>query len=101
MNDATAVRRSERVSHLDRDREGTTQIEWPAVDDLAYVATFHVLHRDELNVIDFMQTEDRADVWMIERRGELGFTFKTDEVGSAVSEIGRENFYDCGPIERR
>jgi hypothetical protein len=48
-----------------------------------------------------MQTEDRADVWMIERRRELGFAFETREVGSAVSEVRWEDFYDRGPIERR
>ena len=38
---------------------------------------------------------------MIERRRELGFAFETYEVGSAVGEIRRDDFYDCGPIERR
>ena len=38
---------------------------------------------------------------MIERGRELGFTLETNEIGSAVSEIGREDFDDRGPIERR
>src|SRR6185369_3484019 len=100
MHNAATVRCCERVSHLDRDRESAAQIEWFTVDDLAHVAPFDELHRNKLNVADFMQTEDRADVWMIERRRELGFTFETDEVRSAVSEIRRNDFNDCGPIER-
>src|SRR6185369_9693989 len=92
MHDAAAVRGCERVSHLDRDRERAAQIEWFSVDDVAHVTSFDVLHRDELNVADFMKTEDRADVWVIERRRQLGFAFKTNEVGSTVSEIRREDF---------
>jgi len=95
------VRGGECVSHLDRDRKRAPQIEWPPIDDLAHVSTFDILHRDELNIADFMQTEDRADVWMIERRRELGFTLETDEIGSAVSQIRWKDFDDCGPIERR
>jgi hypothetical protein len=46
-----------------------------------------------------MKTEDRADVRMIERRRELCFAFKTHEIGSAVSEIRREDLDNRGPIE--
>src|SRR6185369_9509917 len=101
MHDAATVRCCERVSHLDRDRERAPQIEWFTVDNLAHVSPFDELHRDKLNVADFMQTEDRADVWVIQRRRELGFAFETNEVGSAVSEIRRDDFYDRGPVERR
>src|SRR6185369_11243388 len=101
MHNAATVRCCERVSHLDRDREGAAQIERFTVDNLAHVATFDELHRDKLNVADFMQTEDRADVWMIEGRRELGFAFETDEVGSTISQIRWKDFDDCGPIERR
>src|SRR6185369_9803254 len=100
MNDAAAVRCCECVSHLDGDRERAAQIEWFSVDNVAHISSLDVLHRDELNVTDFMQTEDRADVWVIQRRSELCFTFKTNEIGSAVSEIRREDFDDRGPIER-
>src|SRR6185369_14772935 len=101
MHDAATVRRRERVSHLDRDRERASQIEWFTVDNLTHVSPFDKLHRDKLNVADFVQTEDRANVWMIQRRGELGFAFETNEVGSAVNEIRRDDFYDRGPVERR
>src|SRR6185369_3741545 len=101
VHDAAIVRGCERVSYLNRDRERAAQIEWLTVDNLAHVSPFDELHCDELSVANFVQTEDRADVWMIERRRELGFTFETYEVGSAVSEIRRQDLYDCGPIERR
>src|SRR3954452_17371465 len=77
MHDAAIVRYCERVSYLNRDRERTAQIEWLTVDDLAHVSPLDELHRDELSVAGFVQTEDRADVWMIERRRELGFAFET------------------------
>src|SRR5215213_1009786 len=101
MHNATAVRCSEGVSHLNRDGECAAKIEWFPANDLAHVASFDVLHRDKLNVADFMQTEDRANVRVIERGRELGFAFETNKVRSAVREIRWEDFYDCGPIERR
>jgi hypothetical protein len=101
MHDAATVRCGKGVSHLNRDRESTAQVEWSPVDYVAHVASFDVLHCDKLNVAGFMQPEDRADVWMIERGRKLGFAFEANEVGSTVREIRWEYFYDCGPIERR
>ena len=65
MRDATTVRRGESISRLDRNRKRLAQIEWLTADELPHIAPFDVLHRDELNVADFMQAEDRADVWMV------------------------------------
>src|SRR5690349_11335817 len=86
MCNATTVCRCESVCCLNRNRERLPQIEWLTVDELSHVATFDVLHCDELNVADFVQAEDRADVWVVQRRCELGFAFEASEIGSAVSE---------------
>src|SRR6185369_2430074 len=101
MHDAATVRCCECVSHLNSDRERAAQIEWFSVNEVAHVTTLDVLHRDKLNVSDFMQTEDRADIWMIERGGELRFAFEANKIGSAVSESGRKDFDNRGTIERR
>src|ERR1044072_1678208 len=77
MNDAATVCCCESVGHLYRDRERASQIEQLSTDELAHVATFDILHCDKLDVVDFVQTEDGADVWMIERRSELGFSLET------------------------
>src|ERR1051326_3291087 len=50
MRDAATVRRRERVSYLNLDRERATQVEWLAANELAHVASLDVLHRDEVDV---------------------------------------------------
>src|SRR5262245_2884064 len=67
MCNATTVRRSKCVCHLNLNREGATQVEWLSTDKLAHIASFDVLHRDELNVVDLVKPEDRADVRMVQR----------------------------------
>src|SRR5215510_4557431 len=68
MRDASTVRGGERVSHLNLDREGATQVEWLPTDELAHVTSLNVLHRDEVNVTDLVKPEDGADVRMVQRR---------------------------------
>ena len=50
-------------------------------DELAHVLAFDVLHCDEVNAVNFVEIEDGADVWMVQRRGETCFAFKSFEVG--------------------
>ncbi len=67
MDDATRVRGRERVSHLNSDAQSALEFQWPAVNQLAHIAAFDVLHRDEVQAPGLVHVKDSADVGMIER----------------------------------
>ena len=48
-----------------------------------------------------MKAEDGADVWMVQRRRELGFAFEPSQVGSTVGQIRRQHLDARGAIECR
>jgi hypothetical protein len=54
VHNALRMGRRERTRDLNRDRERAAQIEWTSGDQLAHVASFDELHRDEVNVVDLM-----------------------------------------------
>src|SRR5262249_4434180 len=80
MHDAARVRRGKRIGYLNRNRERLTQIEWTSGHQLTHVATCYVLHRDEMNTVNFVETEDSADVRVIERGSEFGFAFEPNKI---------------------
>ena len=96
-----AVSGSKRVGGLKRDRQCAFQRQWTSIDQLAHVTTLDVLHRDEVNAVDLVEIEDRADVWMIEGRGETGFAFETFEVGFLGGEFCGKDFDDNGSTQFR
>ena len=71
-----SVRGGEGVGNLDGDQQRALQLEWMPVYKLPHVLSFDVLHGDEVMSFSFVEIEDGADVWMIERGGEPGFAFK-------------------------
>src|SRR5690348_12464712 len=79
MNDAAAMRGGECFSDLQTDQQRGLEFEWTARDELAHVLAFDELHRDEVNAVNFIEIEDRADVWVVQRRGESRFAFETFE----------------------
>ena len=66
MDDSARVRRSQRVGHLDRDRQSAAQIEWPAADQLPHVFPFDKLHCNEVDSSDLVEIENGADVRMVQ-----------------------------------
>src|SRR5712691_2296650 len=85
---------SECVGNLDANQEGAFQLKRMAAHKLAHIATFDVLHGDEVNSFNFIEVEYSADVWMIERRGESCLAFKALQVCFSCSQLGRQNFND-------
>src|SRR5689334_15720951 len=92
MNDAAAVRGGECVGDLQTDQKRGLQLERTTRDELANVLAFDELHRDEMNSVDFVEIEDRADVWVVQRRREPRFAFEALEVCFFGAEFGRNDF---------
>src|SRR5262245_50700707 len=59
-----------------------------------------MLHDDEVHTFGKRQIVNRANVWVVERRGELGFSFKASEVYFIRRQLRRQNFDDNGSFER-
>ena len=76
MNNSACMRCHERICDLNRDREGALKLQRPPAHQFTNVAALDVLHRDEVNAVDFVQIKNRADVRMVQCRSEAGFTFK-------------------------
>src|SRR6185295_19082613 len=92
MNDATAVRGSEGLGNLQTDQQSGFQLEWTARDELSHVLAFDKLHRNEVNTVDFIEIEDRADVWVVQRRGNARFAFETFEIRLFRAELRGDDF---------
>src|ERR1041385_1422768 len=92
MNDAAAVCGCERVGDLQTDQERGLELEWTARDELADVLAFDELHRDEEDAVDFVQIEERADVWVVQRRREPRFAFEAFEVCFLSAQFRRNDF---------
>ena len=75
------------VGNLKANQQSAFQIERMPVHELAHVAALDVLHGDEVMPFSFIEIEDGADVWMIERRGEPRFAFETPQVGFARGQL--------------
>src|SRR5688572_23970582 len=99
MDDSLRMRGGKRIGHLDSDGESAAEIERPAIDQLAYIAALDVLHGDEVNAADFVQVENGANVGMIQRGSQLGFSLKAFEVGLFDGQLGRQDFDDHGPAQ--
>ncbi len=96
MNDAARVRRCERVRHLNPDAQSALQFQRPAVDKLAHVLAFDILHRDEVQAFGFIHIKDGADVRMVQRRSQARLAFETFQVGFLDREFRRQDLDDDG-----
>lgn len=84
--------RGECVGNLNGDQERALQLERVPANQLPYVATFDVLHGDEVVSFGFVEIEDSADVWMIERGGEARFALKALEVCFSGGQLSGQDF---------
>ena len=92
MNDAAVVCGGESVSDLQTDQQCSFQFERTTGNELAHVLAFNELHRDEVNTVNFVEIVNGADVWMVQRRRELCFSFKSFEIGFFRAEFRRDDF---------
>src|SRR5688572_26653034 len=81
VDDAAGVGSCQRISYLDCNQKGAAQFQWASTYQLAHIASFDVLHGDEVHTIGFVEIEDSADVRMIEGGGEACFAFEALEIG--------------------
>jgi hypothetical protein len=83
MDDARSCARS--ISDLDRDRQGTAEIERTSVDQLAR-SSLDILHGDEVTP-SMLQIKNGADVRMVQRQ-ETRFALKTLRLASLTVNSG-------------
>src|SRR6185295_10631072 len=93
MNYVPGMRRCQRVGDLNGDQQRALQLQWMSVHQLPYVASFNILHRDEVVSFSLIEIEDGADVGMIEGRGQACFAFKAMKICFSCSQLGRQHFY--------
>ena len=48
------------------------------------VRTLVIDNATEVQTVNLVQAEDRADIWVVKRGGELRFAFETDQIGGTV-----------------
>src|SRR6185436_17289497 len=101
MNDAAAVCGCESLGDLQTDQQSSFEFKWTSSDELAHVLALHELHRDEVNAVDLIEIVDGADVWMVQRRRELRFSFEALEIGLFRAEFRRDDFDYNRAIEFR
>src|SRR4029079_16157940 len=99
MDDAAVVRGGECIGDLYADQQRRLQFEWTAGDELTNVLAFDELHRDEVSAVDFVEIEDGSDVWVIQRRCETRFAFKSFEVRFLRAELRRYHLDHNRPTE--
>ena len=80
------------VGSLQRDRQSAFEGERATINELPDVLPFDVLHRDEVDAVDLVEIENRADVRVIERGGEPRFAFEAFEIRFFGREFGRQDF---------
>ena len=99
MNDASRMRGGQRVGDLNGNQQRALQVERVAIHELTHVATLDVLHGDEVVAFSFVEIEDGADVWMIERGRQPRFAFKAPKVCFARGQFRGQDFDDYGAAE--
>ena len=99
MNDAARVCRRQRIGDLHSYQKSAAQLQRPTSNQLPDVASFDVLHRDEMQPIGLVQIEDGTNIRMVQRGGEAGFAFKALEVGFFYRKLGGQNFDDNGAAQ--
>src|SRR5918993_5580893 len=81
MDDSLRVGHCQRVRNLNRDRQSALELQRLSINQLPHIATGNVLHRNKVDTVDFVEIEDGADVWMVQRRRQPRLAFEAFEVG--------------------
>jgi hypothetical protein len=86
---------------LDCDREGLVEREYAFLQARGERLALEVLHHEELEAVLAAHVEQRADVWVAERRDHPCFAVETVSELGIGSEIRREDLDGDGPVETR
>src|SRR6267143_1462075 len=80
MNDSLRMRYGERVGNLDSNGERALELQRFSVYQLPHVAAGNVLHRDEVDIVNDVQIENSAYVWVVQRGGQTRLALKAFNV---------------------
>ena len=90
MDDPLLVRRFQRLGDLSRDRQGFIDRDRALRDAVGERRPFDQLQHERLHAVGVLQSVDRRDVRVIQRRENLASRWKRASLsGSAASEGGR------------
>ena len=101
VHDAGRVSFGQPFGHILQVPQKLSQISSFAMDLLAQGIALDVLHRDEMQPINFTNLVDVRDVWMIQRGRGFRFTNETFHPVAIRSHIRRKNFQRNFAIEFR
>jgi hypothetical protein len=76
VNDAFGVGCVERIRNLDGERQDPIGVEWPTTNAMLQRHPVQKLHGDEYCAVLLVNFVDRADIWVIQGGGGLGFALK-------------------------
>ncbi len=101
MDDAPAVRHLERFGQLQAQIDHG--LHWYAGprQPMPERLTFEQLHRNERTAVVIADFVDRADVWMIERRGSPSFAFEAFDHRRVGGKLGRQELQRHQPAKTR
>ena len=99
MNDSLGVRRIERVRNLNPQLQHLLKRQRLAGNAVLQCGAFHEFHGDETASAIFRDFVDGADVWMIERRGCLGFALEAAECLRVFGYVVGQEFESDEPAE--
>src|SRR5512132_1741812 len=80
VDDPLCMRGSKRVRYFNGNRESALEPQRLALYQLPHIAPGNVLHRDEMNAVNFVEIENGADVGVIQRGGQTRLALKTFHV---------------------
>jgi hypothetical protein len=101
VDDALVVRLLEGFGDLLRDLEGLVDRDRPAGEALLEVLALDELEGEEGLAVRFLETVDRGDVRVIQRREEVGLALEAGEALGVLRDLGGEDLDGHVAAERR
>jgi len=101
MDDAAAMRLVQGIDDLDGVRQRLLDRHRPPRETLLQRLTFDVLHHQVLDAILLADVVDRADVWVVEARDDLGFTPERAARRRIVRAVRRQDLDRDRPVQAR
>src|SRR6516165_6748039 len=96
MHDPGAVRRREGVEDIIGDAERFAPLEWPSPEARRERLALDELEDEARHAAGLEEAMDRGDVWVVERRQQLGLAFEARQT-AAVLRDGRWQYFDRDP----
>ena len=99
VDDARAVRRVERVGHLDAHIQHRVQAQRAPTEAILQRRALQVLHGDERSPVLFADVVDGADVGVVERRCGAGLALKTAQRLGITRQFSRDELERNGTVQ--